>query len=182
MTPVYPRWNDNDWIGMLHREHIRGNESMGTGPAPSPSAPGQHDACREGSMSPPVSPHRGGWRPGAERTFPPEVVTAERRRRSGGPNRPARTKSDAEFDEKDRGIRAGPTGPEKRSGEARAASRVEPAAAPRACGAELRRPPPRWSWGGRPGIRAGPTGPTWGGTGREPGRPPAPPPRACGAE
>ncbi len=32
------------------------------------------------------------------------MVTAERRRRSGGPDRPARTKNDAEIEERDRGI------------------------------------------------------------------------------
>jgi hypothetical protein len=71
-------------IGMLHREHIRGNESIGTGPTPSPSAPGQHVACREESSSPPVPPtgEGGGYR-GRSRRPPPEVVTAECRRRSG---------------------------------------------------------------------------------------------------
>ncbi len=47
-------------IGMLHREHIRSNDSIGAGPTPSPSAPSQHVACREGSSSPPIPPHRGG--------------------------------------------------------------------------------------------------------------------------
>ena len=45
-----------------------------------------------------------------------EVVTAEGRRRSGGPGRPARTEGDAGIGGEARGIRAGPTRPEKRSG------------------------------------------------------------------
>ena len=85
-----------------------------------------------------------------------EVVTAEGRRRSGGPGRPARTKGDAGIGGEARGIRAGPTRPEKRSGGAWDGSPGRAlAAAPLAGGAGRGRPLPPWSRGGRPGIRAG---------------------------
>ncbi len=65
--------------------------------------------------------------------------------RSGAKTAPATV-----VEEREPGIRAGPTGPEKRSGEARAACRGDPpAAAPRARGMER----------GRTGPRAGPRRP-----------------------
>jgi hypothetical protein len=75
-------------------------------------------AQRPGGPPPLVEPSEDGpHQGGAEHTSPPEVVAAGRRRRDGGPGQPAHTKGDAEIGGKARGIRARPTGPEKRGGE-----------------------------------------------------------------
>ncbi len=124
-TPVYPRWDGNYGFGVLHHEHIKDNERKGPRSPSVPSAPGQHDSCRGEDHVPPRHPPVCVWGVVTGRgTHPPlgwsRPSVGGRR---SGPSRATRTQDDAEVEERDRGIRAGPTGP--RCGAARHGPRAE---------------------------------------------------------
>jgi hypothetical protein len=151
------RWDGNYWHWNVAPRAHPGQREIGTSPTPFPICTGPTWRLRGGgTRSPrPRPPGRGGDR--GRSTRPPlgwsqprvGVVAA-------GPAGPRARRATRRSMGRIGGSEPGPRGP---GSEAAAGAGMGPAAAPRASVAGRRRPPPQWSRGGRPGIRAGPTGP-----------------------
>ncbi len=107
---IYPRWDGNYVLGVLHHERFAGNERRGHVSPPSPSAPGPPGAVAEIWTAPPPPPIPSlGVVIGAKEHVPPPRSRQGRSRptvgrRRSGPSRATRTPHDADVESRVRRI------------------------------------------------------------------------------